>query len=163
MKCKEHSINQPRTISYQHGAFIKKKNKKHTTLQEFTHIMWTKRIRKHTDTCWRKMGCLPGHPQAYTLESPWIFTWGALGIPKLELLPLLLLLTSRSARSSNTSSTQNLTELLVAGLVHMINEIPSCTALTLLYNYKQTLPTVCYHNSMAPSQGGFNKNSNICK
>ena len=42
-------------------------------------------------------------------------------------------------------------------------EIPSCTAVTLLYNYKQTLPTVCYHNSMAPSQGGFNKNSNIRK
>ena len=88
---------------------------------------------------------------------------GCLGIPKLELLPLLLLLTSRPPRSSNTSSTQNLTELLVAGLVHMINKIPSCIALTLLYNYKQTLPTICYHNSMTPSQGGFNKNSNICK
>ena len=43
------------------------------------------------------------------------------------------------------------------------NEIPSCTAVTILYNYKQTLPTVCYHNSMAPSQGGFKKNSNLRK
>ena len=43
------------------------------------------------------------------------------------------------------------------------NEIPSCTVLTLLYNYKQTLPTVFSHNSMAPSQGGFNKNSNMRK
>ena len=43
------------------------------------------------------------------------------------------------------------------------NEISSCTAVTLLYNYKQTLPTVFYHNPMAPSQGGFNNNSNICK
>ena len=94
-----------------------KLNKKDTP--RFAHITRTKRNRKHTDTCWRKMGCLPGHTQAETLEYPWIFTWGAVGIPKLELLPLLLLLTSRPPRSSNTSSTQNLTELLVAGLVNM--------------------------------------------
>ena len=87
------------------------------------------------------------------LESPLIFTWGASGIPKIELLPLLLLLTSRPPQSLNTSSTQNLTGFLVMGLVHMINEIPSCTTLTLFYNYEQTLPTVCYHNSMALSVG----------
>ena len=36
-----------------------------------------------------------------------IFTWGALGIPKLELLPLFILLILIAPRSSNTSSTQN--------------------------------------------------------
>ena len=35
-----------------------------------------------------------------------IFTWGALGIPKLELLSLLILLTSVTPRSSNTSFTK---------------------------------------------------------
>ena len=68
----------------------------------FAHITWTKWIQKR--------GCLLGYPQAYTLESPWIFIWGALGIPKLEPLPLLLLLMSRPPRSLNTSPTQNLTE-----------------------------------------------------
>ena len=86
------------------------------------HIAWTKWIRKHTHTCWRKRGCLPGHPQAYTLESPWIFTWGALGIPKLELLPLFLLLTSRPSRSSNTSSTQNFNRKL-GKIVSIIKQI----------------------------------------
>ena len=32
------------------------------------HITWTKRIRKHTDTCWRKRGCLPGHPKLRRLS-----------------------------------------------------------------------------------------------
>ena len=27
------------------------------------HIAWTKRIRKHTDICWRKRGCLPSIPK----------------------------------------------------------------------------------------------------
>ena len=35
-----------------------------------------------------------------------IFTCGALGIPKLELLPLFILLISVTPRSSNTSSTK---------------------------------------------------------
>ena len=41
-----------------------------------------------------------------------IFTWGALGIPKLELLPLFILLTLVTPRSSNTSSTQNFNKKL---------------------------------------------------
>ena len=36
-----------------------------------------------------------------------IFTWGALGIPNLEHLPLLVLLISVTPHSTNTSSTQN--------------------------------------------------------
>ena len=56
------------------------------------------------------------------LESPWIFTWGALGIPKLELLPLLLLLISRPPRSLITSSTQNSTESSVRS-VSIIKQI----------------------------------------
>ena len=27
------------------------------------HIAWMKQIRKHTDTCWRKRGCLPSIPK----------------------------------------------------------------------------------------------------
>ena len=36
-----------------------------------------------------------------------IFTWGALGIPKLEIFPLFILLILIAPRSLNTSSTQN--------------------------------------------------------
>ena len=60
-----------------------------------------------------------GIPKVRRLSLLWIFTWGSLGIPKLELLPLLLLLISKHPRSLITSSTQNLTELLGAGLVKM--------------------------------------------
>ena len=42
------------------------------------HNAWTKRIRKHTDTCWRKRGCLPSIPKLrrlslleYLLGVPW--------------------------------------------------------------------------------------------
>ena len=42
------------------------------------HIAWTKRIRKHTDICWRKRGCLPSIPKLrclslleYLLGVPW--------------------------------------------------------------------------------------------
>jgi len=35
------------------------------------HIISTKQKSRHTDNCrGRKIGCLPRHPQAYTLESP---------------------------------------------------------------------------------------------
>ena len=50
--------------------------------------------------------------------------WGALGIPKLELLPLLLLLVSRPPRSLITSSTQNSTESSVRS-VRIIKQIPT--------------------------------------
>ena len=42
------------------------------------------------------------------------------------------------------------------------SQIPSCSAITLLYNYNQTLPTIFYHNSMDPCQRRLNKISNIC-
>ena len=105
----------------------------------------------------------PGIPKLRCLSILGIFTWGPLGIPKLELFPLFILLTLVTPRSSNTSSTQNFNKNFSGGVSECGNEIPSCTAVTLLYNYKQTLPTVCYHNSMAPSQGGLDKNSNIRK
>ena len=50
-----------------------------------------------------------------------IFTWGALGIPKLELLPLFILLILIVPRSSNTLSTQNLTKTLWDPLVYKAN------------------------------------------
>ena len=49
-----------------------------------------------------------GIPKLRCLSNLEIFTWGALGIPKLELLPLFILLTSVTPRSSNTSSTKTL-------------------------------------------------------
>src|SRR3954470_9494108 len=63
-----------------------------------------------------------GIPKLRFLSILEIFTWGALGIPKLELLPLLILLISITPRSSNTSSTQNLTKNLVRS-VSIIKQI----------------------------------------
>ena len=60
-----------------------------------------------------KLGCLS------ILE---IFTWGDLGIPKLELLPLLILLILIIPRSSNTSSTQNFNKNFVRS-VSIIKQI----------------------------------------
>ena len=34
----------------------------------FAHITWTKRNRKHTDTCWRKRVCLPSIPKLRRLS-----------------------------------------------------------------------------------------------
>ena len=48
-----------------------------------------------------------GIPKLRRLSILEIFCWGAMGIPKLELLPLFILLTSVTPRSSNTSYTQN--------------------------------------------------------
>ena len=89
------------------------------------------------------LGCL-GNPQAWDLVSP--------PSPHIE----------TSSIFEHFIHTK-LNQTFSAGVSEYGNEIPSCTAVTLLYNYKQTLPTVCYHNSMAPSQGGFNKNSKIRK
>ena len=89
------------------------------------------------------LGCL-GHPQARALASP--------PFPHIE----------TSSIFEHFIHTK-LNRTFSGGVSEYGNEIPSCTSVTLLYNYKQTLPTVCYHNSMAPSQGGFNKNSNIRK
>ena len=49
---------------------------------------------------------LRGMPKLRRLSILGIISWGALGIPKLELLPLFILLTSVTPRSSNTSSTK---------------------------------------------------------
>ena len=85
-----------------------------------------------------------GHPQAWALASP----------PSPH--------TGTSSIFEHFIHTK-LNRTFSGGVSEYGKEIPSCTAVILLYNYKQTLPTVCYHNSMAPSQGGFNKNSNIRK
>ena len=89
------------------------------------------------------LGCL-GHPQDWALVSP--------TSPHIE----------TSSVFEHFIHTK-LNRTFSGGVSEYGNEIPSCTAIKLLYNYKQTLPTVYYHNSMAPSQGGFNKNSNIPK
>ena len=47
-----------------------------------------------------------GIPKLRCLSILEIFTWGALGIPKLELLPLFILLTSVTPRSSDTIHTK---------------------------------------------------------
>ena len=47
-----------------------------------------------------------GIPKLRCLSILEIFTWGALGIPNLELLSLFILLTSVTPRSSNTSFTK---------------------------------------------------------
>ena len=88
------------------------------------------------------LGCL-GHPQAWALASP--------PSPRIE----------TSSISEHFIHTK-LNRTFSGGVSEYGNEIPSWTAITLLYNYKQTLPTICYLNR-ASSQGGFNKNSNICK
>src|SRR3954470_22444810 len=49
-----------------------------------------------------------GIPKIRCLSILGIFTWGSLGIPKLELLPLFILLTSVTPRSLNTTSTKTL-------------------------------------------------------
>ena len=89
------------------------------------------------------LGCLV-HPQAWALSSP--------PSPHIETSSML---------EHFIHTKHNRT--FISGVSAYNNQIPSCTAVTLLYNYKQTLLTVFYHNSMAPSQGGFNKNSNIRK
>ena len=58
-----------------------------------------------------------GIPKLRCLSTLWIFTWGALGIPKLELLPLFILLILIAPRPSDTSSTQNFNKNLWDPLV----------------------------------------------
>ena len=89
------------------------------------------------------LGCV-GNPQALPLASP----------PSPHIETSLIFEHFIHTKLNRTFS---------GGVSEYGNEIPSCIVVTLLYKYKQTLPTVCYHNYMAPSQGGFNKNSNIRK
>ncbi len=89
------------------------------------------------------LGCL-GHPQAWALASP----------PSSHI--------ETSSIFDHFIHTK-LNRTFSGGVSEYGSQIPSCTAITLLYNYNQTLPTVCYHNSMAPSQRRLNKISNIRK
>ena len=50
------------------------------------NIAWS----KVTDGRRRKRGCLPGHPKLRLLVVLEYLPWGALGIPKLRLLPILV-------------------------------------------------------------------------
>ena len=54
-----------------------------------------------------------GIPKLRCLSILEIFTWGALGILKLELLPLFILIILIAPRSSNTSATQNFNKKFV--------------------------------------------------
>ena len=78
------------------------------------------------------LGCL-GHPQARALASP--------PSPHIE----------TSSIFEHFIHTK-LNRTFSGGVSEYGNEIPSCTAVTLFYNYKQTLPTVFYHNSMPKSR-----------
>ena len=63
-----------------------------------------------------------GIPKLRCLSILEIFTWGALDITKLELLPLFILLVLIAPRSSNTSSTQNFNKNFVT-TVSVIKQI----------------------------------------
>ena len=89
------------------------------------------------------LGCL-GHPQALSLASP--------PSPHIDTSSIFEHFIHTKLRRTFSG-----------GVSENGNEIPSCTAETLLYNYKQTLPTVCYHNSKASQSTGLNKISNISK
>ena len=58
------------TVDYLIPAwFIKEKWKLNAKdAPRLAHIAWTKRIRKHADTCWRKRGCLPNIPKLRRLS-----------------------------------------------------------------------------------------------
>ena len=51
------------TKDYLIPAWCIKENLNAKDVPRLTHIAWTKRIRKHTDICWRKRGCLPSIPK----------------------------------------------------------------------------------------------------
>ena len=81
-----------------------------------------------------------------------IFTWGALGIPKLELLPLFVLLILIAPRSSNTSSTQNFNKNFVRS-VSIIKQITtSGTVVNSFQFHISTISTVfqLHHGSYTP-------------
>ena len=86
-----------------------------------------------------------GIPKLRHLSIHGIFTWGALGIPKLELLPLFILLILIVPRSSNTSSTQNFNKNFVRS-VSIIKQITTfrycCKLIPISYqNYIYCIPT----------------------
>ena len=74
-----------------------------------------------------------GIPKLRCLSILGIFTRGALGIPKLELLPLFILLILIAPRSSNTSSTQNFNKNFVrsVSIIKQINTFRYCCELIL--------------------------------
>ena len=130
---KEHSIRSySKDISEAHEAFYKPN-------EELSHTsMVHKEKEKHKGhiSCEQKknQGILiiveeerwdanRGMPKLRCLSIFEIFTWGALGIPKLELLPVLILLISITPRSLNTSSTQNLAKKNLVRSVSIMKQI----------------------------------------
>ena len=77
-----------------------------------------------------------GIPKLRCLSILEIFTWGVLGIPKLELLPLFILLILIAPRSSNTSSTQNFNKNFVrsVSVIKQTTTLRYCNEL-ILYLY----------------------------
>ena len=86
-----------------------------------------------------------GIPKLRCLSIHEIFTWGALGIPNLELLPLFILLLLIAPRSSNTSSTQNFNKNFVRSVstIKQITTFRYCFKLIPIsyYNYIYCIPT----------------------
>ena len=84
-------------------------------LQAFAHIMWRIKIQlrvKLPIDCRRKRGCLPGHPQAQTLESSLNITLGCLGRPQAQALASPYSFIHRAlTQNLKTSITQNSTKL----------------------------------------------------
>ena len=131
MKHKEHSIRSySKDISEAHESFYK-------LMKGHLILAWFLKKEKHKGhkSCEQnKNRGIPiiveeerwdanrGIPKLRCLSILEIFTWGALGIPKLELLHLLILLISITPRSLNTSSIQNLTKNLVRS-VSIIKQI----------------------------------------
>ena len=84
-------------------------------------------------------------PKLRCLSILEIFTWGALGIPKLQLLPLSILLILIAHRSSNTSSTQNFNKNFVrsVSIIKQITTFRYCFKLIPIsyQNYIYCIPT----------------------
>ena len=93
-----------------------------------------------------------GIPKLRCLSILRIFTCGAFGIPKLEILPLFILLTSVTPRSSNTSSTKNFNKNFVRS-VSIIKQITTfSTVANLVKIHVRTISTVfqLHHGSYPP-------------
>ena len=81
-----------------------------------------------------------------------IFTWGALGIPKLEVLPLFILLILITPRSSNASSTQNFNKNFVrsVSIIKQITTFRYCCEL-ILNSYLCNIYCILTHSWFIPS------------
>ena len=132
-------------LSEAHEVFYKSMNgylmlawflKKRKNTKDTNHVNKTK-----TEVCRYLLKKKDGMP---TGASPrldaWvyfeIFTWGALGIPKLELLPLFILLLLIAPRPSDTSSTQNFNKNFVrpVSVIKQTTTLSNCNEL-IIYLY----------------------------